>query len=208
MSAGEPQSSEFENAAHMIDGQLNDVRKVPWSKRELVLSAVTILYAAFALAFHLPKVQSTLQPVYTVWNFLGLQQKWNLFAPIIPNTTVHLVGVVTLADGAKVLFAPPHPSNHAFIERFLYNRYLKWEADYAPFPPYKPYLPQLCNHILDEFNFPGEQPKSCALIMELSPISNPKKKISPRDMVPERWWHMPVYRREFYNGGANVSSTP
>ena len=142
-----------------------------------------------------------------MWNFLGLQQKWNLFAPIIPTATVHLIGVVTLADGAKVLFVPPHPGNHSLFESFFYNRYLKWEADYAPFPFYKPYLPQLCKHILDEFSFPGQQPKSCALIMELSPISNPQKKVSPRDVKPERWWHMPVYRQEFSEGGTDVGST-
>lgn len=128
-------------------------------KSELILSAVTVLYAALAIAFHFPKIQTALMPVFTVWNFLGLQQRWNLFAPALPASTEHLIGIVTLADGAKLVFEPPHPSNHPLLERNLYSRYLKWEADSLLSAPYRPYLPKLCSHILEEFSFSREQAK-------------------------------------------------
>lgn len=181
-------------------------RKQPFRLSELILSVVTILYAIFAIAFHYPKMQTVLMPVCTVWNFLGLQQRWSLFAPGIPSFTVHLIGIVTLADGAKVIFEPPHQSNRPFFERNLYNRYLKWGSDYAPSQPYKPHLPKLCSHIMQEFNFPDNPPKSCALIQEWAPISNPKQRVSPRDKMPERWWHVPFYRQEYSEEDSNAES--
>ncbi len=176
-------------------------------KAELMLSMVTVLYAVLAFGFQYPKVQTTIMPVCAVWNFLGLQQKWNLFAPVIPHATTHLMGIVTLSDGEKVLFVPPHQSMQPLHERMRYNRYLKWAADYAPFSGYHPYLPQLCTHVLQEFSFPDDKAKSCSLLMELSPISNPAEKVSLRDEPPQHWFHWPIYRQENSEGGLNVGGT-
>lgn len=171
--------------------------KVMSRKMEIILSVVTAVYATLVVAFEFPKIQRALSPVFTVWNFLGLQQRWNLFSPGVPIMTSHLVGIVTLADGSKLLFEPPHPRNHPIFERNLYNRYLKLEADWVLAHNYRPYLPKLCSHILHEFQFPESKPKSCTLMLEWTPISKPEKMISPRDKMPERWFHTGLYKYEF-----------
>lgn len=171
--------------------------KVLSRKTQIILSVVSILYATMAVAFEFPKIQRALAPAFNVWNFVGLQQRWNLFAPGVPIMTAHLIGIVTLADGSKFVFEPPHPRNQPILTRNLYNRYLKWEADWALAYAYRPYLPSLCNHILQEFHFPDKKPKSCALLLEWTPISNPQKKISPRDQAPERWYHTGLFKYEY-----------
>jgi hypothetical protein len=169
-------------------------------KMELILSVVAVLYATLAVAFEFPKVQRTLMPIFNTWNFFGLQQRWSLFAPGVPIMTVHLIGIVTLDDGSKLIIEPPHPRNQPFFSRNIYNRYLKWEADCVLAQSYRPYLPKLCKHILEEFEFPGKKPKYCSLILEWTPISNPEKKISPRDEMPQRWYHTSLYKYEYPEG--------
>lgn len=75
------------------------------------LSVVLIAVLAVIGAWNLPpsRLREALEPVVApVVGVVGLDQRWNLFAPNPPQRTYEVVARITYADGTLALWEPPN----------------------------------------------------------------------------------------------------
>lgn len=84
------------------------IERSPTGRR--VLGTLLAIVVAVVLAWNLPpsRLREALMPVVEpVVGALGLEQRWNLFAPDPPRRTYQVVARITYADGSLGLWEPP-----------------------------------------------------------------------------------------------------
>ena len=90
------------------DGLQQRVENSPAGRR--VLSALLAVVVAVVIGWNLPpsRLREALSPVVEpVVGVLGLEQRWNLFAPNPPRRTYEVTARITYADGGLALWEPP-----------------------------------------------------------------------------------------------------
>lgn len=162
-----------------------------------ILSLLSFSFIIFAIAFHFPELEFFFAPINRIWEFCGLHQNWRLFSPDVPREASYVSGIITMQDGMKIMWEPPRPSRHSFMNKLPYARYVKWETDYLPWDIYKPYLPQLCEHVSGEFSFPGKTPNSCTLIYHGLPFADPAENFSKRGAIASGWYQTHMLEQVF-----------
>ena len=131
--------------------------------KELVLSAVTVVYLVVALFWLMDEsVLRTrmLEPVKITWLFWGLEQNWRLFSPSIRNINYHTVGIITRRNGFRELWEPPRMERLDWYSKFTEEKFRKWSVDTLPWASHKEHWPYIARYIgrkvYDEKNPPVE----------------------------------------------------
>lgn len=176
-----------------------------WTRRQLVLSVVTFVYLLSTICLQYKSCQKAVPFLSRPFAFFGLLQHWGFFAPT-PDAAHSIVGVITLDNGAKILWEPPHPSSQDSAHKAQLNRYVKWETEMVVDRSYFPLLSKLSKHVCGQFYFQGKaHPLSCAFFDQSSETPKYDKKFLPRDSM-KRSYSMaaPIDYQKFQPEGQHV----
>ena len=169
-----------------------------WTQRQLVLSAVTVVYVLSVLSLQYKNVQTTLPFLSRAFGFFGLIQHWGFFAPA-PSSAHSIMGIITLDNGAKIMWEPPHPYPQSPGEKAELNRYVKWETEMVVEPNYFPLLNTLCRHVSREFTFAGKPgPRSCSIFKQISETPKYEQRFLPRDEMKRSHCLIPIDYQQFH----------
>lgn len=117
----------------------------------------------------------------TLYNFVGLNQGWSVFAPRLRNINFHSTAIITYSDGTTELWEIPRMNKLTYWERFQKEKWRKWGSDTMPWPNYAALWPDVARFIARQHRNPTNPPKQVSL--NLHWIEIPAE--CPRDALPE-----------------------
>ena len=155
---------------------------------EVFLSLVSVVYILFTAIWLLPDSSGKtflLPPVQVCWPFLGLSQRWSMFAPRLRKLNQHVFATLTFDDGTSMIWETPRLDLLRLQDRYRLEKFRKWGSDYLPWDEHKELWPDLAIYVARLNYNPQNKPRMFALHTFSVEIPNVDKAWFSRDKLPE-----------------------
>ena len=151
----------------------------------LFISFHLILIVLWIFPIRFAKRDYYLDPFKNYVLFIGLNQDYEIMAPKPRDRNLHLVAVVTHADGTLELWEYPRLERMNFIERLYKERFRKYAHDRVAWEPFESFLPDLARYIARLNNKPGNPPVHVSLVRYSARIPVPPVGFKQGDLPPQ-----------------------
>jgi hypothetical protein len=154
---------------------------------KILISAFIVVLTVTSLAWLSPETEFRnliVERSSTFWEFFGMRQRWELFAPEIRETNHHSAAFMMFEDGTTTIWDIPHNQYRDQFDKFAKDRYHKWSADVLPWSMYEAFWPDLARYAGRLHYDPQNSPKTFILMTFTGDIPKPKAGISRFNMPP------------------------
>jgi hypothetical protein len=125
--------------------------------------------------------------------FLGLDQNYSMFAPVVRKTNRHLIALITFPDLSTVIWLYPRVERMGIIEAMQKERYRKFANDNIVAPCFKMFLPDFARYIARAHTSIDNNPAQVSLYLSEEDI--PKPAVS-KEEEPSRITNIFTYQVE------------
>ena len=108
---------------------------------------------------------------YVVW--IGLFQKWDMFAPDPSKLNNYVSAVITHADGQVSVWNFPRMQDLGFVDKYFKERYRKFANDNLRLDMFAPLWPDAARYVARMGNRSASPPLIVELVRHWSPVPPP-----------------------------------
>ena len=117
---------------------------------------------------------------YTI--FLGFDQNYSMFAPVVRKTNRHLLALITFHDLSTVIWSYPRIERMGIIEAMQKERYRKFANDNIVVPTFKMFWPDFARYIARAHVCTDNKPELVSIYLIETDISEPGQQLSAIEM--------------------------